>query len=55
MTQFMRYRQGKQTLKELSEQTHKSISTLQRELDKLAITPQWPPVPDEPINLPKTP
>lgn len=48
---YHRYAHGKQTLLELSQQTGKSIRTLQRYLDKLEINACIPPASSEPINL----
>jgi hypothetical protein len=42
---------GKQTLVELSRQSRKSVSTLQREFDKLLIAPEFPLSPTEAVNL----
>lgn len=50
-TAFNRYCTGKQTLTELSQQTKKSISTLQRHFDALDFKVTIPAAPAQPINL----
>lgn len=50
-TAFHNYCHGKQTLSELSDQTHKSMSTLQRHFDQFIVEPVIAPAPLQPVHL----